>query len=245
MTTINKSKLNTLYTMLAPGAPLSSEDLKALGISADLAVHYVRAGWLTRLARGVYFRPNESLTLHPCLLMLQRQIEGLHVGGKSALDWYGVRQYLSQQPALHLYGWVAARLPTWFTERFPAEYHRKRLFEESPGTLLHAAAFENRTGAPMVSTPERALLEMLSEVGVRQPLQEARELTESAYNLRADVLRELLQRCTNVKTVRLCLQLCKELSLPWAAKLDPATLPTGSSRPWVSKSADGLLVLKP
>ena len=245
MTTKKPSKLNTLYTKLAPGAPLSSKDLSSLGISADLAVHYVRSGWLTRLARGVYFRPNETLTLHPCLLMLQRQIEGLHVGGKSALDWYGVRQYLSQQPALHLYGWAAAHLPAWFTERFPAEYHRKRLFEESPGALLHAPPFENRTGAPMVSSPERALLEMLSEVGVRQPLQEARELTESAYNLRADVLRELLQRCTNIKTVRLCLQLGKESSQPWAAKLDAATLPTGSRRPWVSKSADGLLVLKP
>ena len=245
MATTTHNKLNALYTKLAPGAPLSSGDLSSLGISADLAVHYVRSGWLSRLARGVYFRPNETLTLHPCLLMLQRQIEGLHVGGKSALDWYGVRQYLSQQPALHLYGRDAARLPAWFTERFPAEYHRERLFDESPGALLHAGPFEKRSSAPPVSTPERALLEMLSEVGVRQPLQEARELTESAYNLRADVMRELLQRCTNIKTVRLCLQLGKEFSLPWAAKLDPATLPTGSRRPWVSKSADGLLVLKP
>ena len=88
-------------------------------------------------------------------------------------------------------------------------------------------------------------MEVLSEVGVRQPLQEARELAESTYNLRADVLSELLQRCTNVKTVRLCLQLGRELSLPWAAKLDPAQLPTGSDRPWVSRSSDGLLVLKP
>ena len=62
---------------------------------------------------------------------------------------------------------------------------------------------------------------------------------------RVDVLRELLQRCTSVKTVRLCLQLGSEASLPWMDKLDPATLPTGSDRPWVSRSADGLLVLKP
>jgi hypothetical protein len=85
----------------------------------------------------------------------------------------------------------------------------------------------------------------LSEVGVRQPLQEARELVESTYSLRADVLRDLLQHCANVKTVRLCLQLGRELALPWAAKLDPADLPTGSDQPWVSRSADGLLVLKP
>lgn len=245
MATTNRSKLNSLYTKLAPGTPLTSEDLAALNISADLAVHYVRAGWLSRLARGVYYRPNETLALHPSLVLLERQIEGLHVGGKSALDWYGVRHYLSQQPVLHLYGWAAARLPGWFTELFPAEYHRKRLFEEPRGALLHTGPFEKRNGAPQVAAPERALLEVLSEVGVRQSLQEARELTEGTYSLRADVLRELLQRCTSVKTVRLCLQLGKELSLPWMSKLDPATLPTGSGRPWVSRSSDGLLVLKP
>jgi hypothetical protein len=245
MATTNPSKLKLLYTRLTPGTPLTSEDLAGLGISADLAVHYVRAAWLTRLARGVFSRPNDPLALHPSLLMLQRRLEGLHVGGKSALDWYGVRQYVPQQPVLHLYGWKAARLPEWFTERFPAEYHRKRLFDEQPGALLHVGAFEQRGEAPQVSAPERALLELLSEVGVRQPLQEARELVESAYSLRADVLRELLQHCTSVKTVRLCLQLGREASLPWMDKLDPATLPTGSDRPWVSRSVDGLLVLKP
>ena len=244
MATIRTSKLNALYTRLPPGMPLTSDDLAALGISADLAVHYVRAGWLARLSRGVFCRPNDTLALHPSLILLQRRLKGLHVGGKSALDWYGVRQYVAQQPVLQLYGWAAGRLPEWFTERFPAEYHRKRLFDEQPGALLHAGQFEKRSGAPQVSAPERALLELLSDVGVRQPLQEARELVESAYSLRVDVLRELLQRCTSVKTVRLCLQLGREASLPWAAKLDPATLPTGSDRPWVSRSADGLLVLK-
>ncbi len=135
-------------------------------------------------------------------------------------------------------------MPDWFTECFPAEYHRKRLFDEQPDALLHVGPFEKRSGAPQVSAPERALLELLSEVGVRQPLQEARELVEIAYSLRADELRELLQRCTSVKTVRLCLQLGSEASLPWMDKLDPATLPTGSDRPWVSRSVDGLLVLE-
>lgn len=244
MATTNASKLNMLYTRLTPGAPVVSEDLAQWGISADLIVHYVRAGWLMRLARGVYCHRNSPLVLHPSLTLLQRRFDGLHVGGKSALDGYGLRQYVSQQPVLHLYGWTAGRLPEWFTDRFPAEYHRKRLFDERPDALLHVGSFEKRSDAPHVSAPERALLELLSEVGVRQSLQEARELVESAYSLRADVLRGLLQRCTSVKTVRLCLQLGREGSLPWITKLDPTTLPTGSDRPWVSRSADGLWVLK-
>ncbi len=245
MATTGVNKLKTLYTNFTPGTPLTSEDLAELDISADLGVHYVRAGWLIRLARGVYRHPNDTLALHPSLLLLQRKTAGLHVGGKSALDWYGYRHYVPQRPLLSLYGWVAAHLPTWFTEPFPAEYHRRRLFHEHPDAMLHVGPFESRDGAPQVSAPERALLEMLSEVGVRQSLQEARELIETTYTLRADVLQELLQHCTSVKTVRLCLQLGREGSLPWVAKLNPATLPTGSTQPWVSQSPDGLLVLKP
>lgn len=245
MATTQRDKLNKLYTRLAPGTPLTSEDLATLGISADLAVHYVRAGWLERLARGVYCRPGDPPALHPSVALVQRSFDGLHVGGKSALDWHGIRHYVAQRPILHLYGWKAGRLPEWFTERFPAEYHRKRLFDERPNAPLQVGPFENRKGAPLVSAPERALLEVLSEVGVRQPLQEARELVESSYSLRADVLRDLLKRCTSVKTVRLCLQLGRELSQPWVGKLDPSQLPKGSDRPWVSRSADGLLVLKP
>ena len=224
---------------------MTSEELVRLGVSADLAVYYARAGWLVRLARGVFRRPEQALSLHPSLKLLESRVEGLHVGGKSALDWQGVRQYVAQQETLHLYGWAAARLPEWFLKEFPAEYHRKRLFDEQPEALLHVLPFEGRNEAPQVSTPERALLELLSEVGVRQPMQEARELLESTYNLRGAVLQELLARCTSVKTVRLCVQLGRELSLPWMAKLLPSELPTGSDRPWVSRGSHGVLVLKP
>src|SRR3972149_910519 len=158
MSTITKSKLNTLYTRARAGAPITSAQLAAMGISADLAVHYGRSGWLTRLARGVYIRPGEALSLHPSLAVLQKQIAGLHVGGKTALEWYGVRQYVSQQAMLHLFGWVTACLPDWFVQHFPSEYHRKRLFNEKPEQMLGVGRFENRDGAPLVATPERALL---------------------------------------------------------------------------------------
>ncbi len=223
---------------------MASQDLAERGISADLAVHYAKAGWLVRLAHGVYSRPGDSLALHPCLRFLERKALGLHVGGKTALDWYGIRQYVSQRPITHLYGWNASKLPEWFTEQFPADYHRKRLFKEEPSAPLYTTSFERKSDAPQVSEPERALLEVLSDVGVRQPLQEARELTQSTHTLRANVLMELLRLCVSIKTVRLCLNLGNELRLPWSPKLDPTELPLGSARPWVSRSSHGLLVLK-
>ncbi len=101
-----------------------------------------------------------------------------------------------------------------------------------------------RDTAALVSAPERALLELLSEVGVRQPLQETREIMEATHTFRSKVLGKLLKQCTSVKTVRLCLKLARELALPWGPKLDEKSLPTGSKSTWVSRSKDGLLVLK-
>lgn len=48
---------DAFYTRLALQTPLASEDLAGLGIPVDLAVHYVRSSWLTRLARGLYCHP--------------------------------------------------------------------------------------------------------------------------------------------------------------------------------------------
>lgn len=238
------NKLNALFGKLPPGRPVTSDELAHMGISADLAVHYVRAAWLTRLARGVFARPDTPIELHPSLRVLEGHLKGLHVGGKSALDWHGVRHQVAQQSTLQLYGWASGALPTWFTQHFPSSYHRLRLFDEKPDTLLRVSRFQRKSDGPLVSDPERAVLELLSDVGVRRPLQDARELMEGTTSLRAAVLQELLSRCNQVKTVRLCLTLGRELGLSWAAKLDPKRLPTGSDERWVGRSKEGLLVLK-
>ena len=239
------SKLIDLQGRVRPRQPVTSEELVALGVSADLAVHYVRAGWLKRLARGVFVRPDAPLDLHSSLRLLERKLKGLHVGGKSALDWYGVRHHVAQQPRLHLYGWSSAPLPGWFTEQFPSSYHRLRLFDEEPSHLVRVSRFHHQAAGPLVSEPERAALELLSGVGIRQPLDEARAILGGATTLRAAVLQDLLRRCRQVKTVRLCLILGRELGLPWVARLDPTQLPTGSRRRWVGRSKEGLLILKP
>lgn len=243
MATTKPNKLNLAINHLRPGRPVTASELAELGISKYLVVHYVRSGWLDRVARGVYQRPGETLALGPSLTVLEGRYEGLHVGGLTALDWHGVRQYVATRPVAQLYGAHAARLPAWFTSRFPAAYHRKRIFDEDPTTPVRVSRLGEGPDAPMVSEPERAWLELLSDVGVRHAVQDARELAESMYTLRAFVLNALLTRCTSVKTVRLCLQLGNHVFAPWMAKLKVNTLPTGSDAPWVAQTADGLLVL--
>ncbi len=143
------------------------------------------------------------LTLDEERLLLEAlhgaQPEGPARRGKLALDWHGVRHNVVQQPTLQLYGWASSPLPAWFTERFPSAYHRLRLFDEKPDALLRVSRFQHKPDGPLVSDPERAVVELLSDVGVRQPLQEARDLLEGTPSLRVAVLQELLARCKQVK----------------------------------------------
>lgn len=237
------AKLNALYRTLAPGHPVMAADLARLGVSADLAVHYARAGWLTRLGRGIYVRPDGPLDLHASLRLLERRTVGFHVSGKTALEWHGLRHHLAVRPQLQLCGWDAAALPPWFTAEFPSRYRRLRLFDEAAARPRRVSRLTDAPLAPLVAEPERAMLELLSDVGVGQPLEDARAVVEGTTSLRSAVLQELLVRCRQVKTVRLCLVLGRELGLPWAAKLNAAKLPTGSDARWVGRTAEGLLVL--
>jgi len=63
--------------------------------SAKQAAHYVKSGWFVRLGHGVYAYPSDTLDAPSCILLLQRNSPGLHVGGKSALDLPGVRHNLA------------------------------------------------------------------------------------------------------------------------------------------------------
>lgn len=230
-------------TSLPAGHPVTLAYLKGMGVSEDLAGYYARSGWLTRVAQGLYIRPG-PLDLYASLKILELRISGCHVGGRTALAWHGIQHFVRPESPLDLYGWDSVRLPDWFAKTFPAVYRRKRLFAETPESLVAVSRFGEADTAPLTSDPERGLLEMLSEVGPRQTLTEARAIMEGAYGLREDVLLNLLGRCTSVKTVRLCLLLSRELSLPFADALFAAELPTKGKGSWVSKTPEGWLVLK-
>jgi len=242
------SLIKSLQTALPRGAPLDLSTLDRLGISAKLAARYAKTGWLVRLAQGVYAFPNDRLGAHAAAKFLQGHVAGLHVAGKSALALQGVRHNLAAREQLVLWGDERFVLPEWFTSRFPARYVSARLFDW-PKTL----ATQTLTTPPGVmeglraSVPERAVLELLYDVGTHQGLEEARNLFDGLRNLRKDLLGRLLACCTSVKTVRLFLTWARETRLLDADALHRKyALPVGSDKRWMSRLKDGtLLSLKP
>lgn len=237
--------INRLQKDLPRGAPFGSETLHGLGISNDLANQYVRSGWLIRLGRGVFMHAGDTLELDPTLVFLESRMGGLHVAAKSALARHGYRQNLTPNERMILWGPSKAELPDWFTERFPVRYNRTRLFPGASNAREGLVCLPEAPGGPLVSEPELALLEMLSEVGVHQEVEEARSIVESMRQIRSKRLFYWLDRCRMVKAVRLCAYWAKQLDLPWAEKVVGGIPSEMLRHRWVSRLGDGTTLSLP
>ena len=244
--TIRHDLIKNLQTAFPRGTPFDHQELTKLGVSSALAHHYLKSGWLVRLGRGVFMFPNDVLRQEDCLKFLSRRLIGFHVGGKTALAWRGVRHNLPSREPLSLWGEKKASLPEWFQERFPSRYTARNPFSPTLPQDFGLQSLPETPGGVFVSVPERALMEMLSEVGVHQGIEEARNIMEGARSLRPEVLSSLLKNCRRIKVIRLCVSWAEELGLPWAAAAKKASGNQQGHGRWTSRLKDGtLLVLKP
>lgn len=213
--------------------------LQERGFNAKQVARLAQDGWLERLGHGVYLLPGDQLNRDASLARLAESMPGLHVAGKTALAWRGVRHNLSIKERLILWGDKASTLPIWFTSAFPADYQATHLFD--PGLDAHVGMAPLPGARPdvPVSTPERALLELLSDVGKGQELEEARHLVESARTLRLPVLDELLSHLKRIKVARLAHALAEELELSWVNLARRHSERLGGGSRWVSTTKSG------
>jgi len=243
------SLIKRLQAELPHDAPFDLDDLRRLDVPRQAASHYAKTGWLIRVGHGVYALPGATLTPHGMVKLLQRRLDGLHIGGRTALGMHGVRHTLAIRERMVLWGDVRHALPEWFTSRQPARYVSARLFEWPDGELDERTVTTppDVSEGLRVSAPERAALEMLYEVGTNEDLEEARRIFEGLRNVRTQVVGRLLSCCTSVKAVRLFLTWARESELlDVDALLDRHQPRVGSSRRWVQRLKDGtLLTLKP
>ena len=228
MTKQKDTKLKWLEHNLPDGLHVDASWLARHGYSTSLRSQYVAAGWLERPARGVYRRPGKPMTWEQVVISLQILLKRpFAVGGRTALELQGYGHYLRREAKeVHLYGpehppgWLRKlRLGTSFV------YHNNcRLFgdeaalsvsydfnghseESGSGQLAQHGLTVLRWGQSdwplLVSSPERAILELLDELPNRESFHQADMLMEGLTHLRPRRLQDLLARCRSVKVKRL------------------------------------------
>jgi hypothetical protein len=198
------AKLNYLQQVLPEGLPVDSHWLQKQGYSRQLIAKYLRHGWLTSPVRGVYRRDSAMIdpqSWEPAVVSLQRILElPVTVGGRTALELQGLAHYLSMTaPEVHLYG--SEPLPSWVS-KLPLKqqfvFHSTRLFKTSD-TSINSKDYQKTNftdhkwgvseWSMLISTPERAILELIDELPLHESFHQADVLMEGLSNLRPNSTR--------------------------------------------------------
>lgn len=199
--------------------PMDSSMLREQGVSIPLALRLVELGWLYRLSGGAYLLTGDAPSPEGTIAYLSRRISGLHVGGKTALDWQGVRHNVMFRERLVLWGQTHYPFPAWVRDVTLYGYQTTRLFDDRVPYGKWLKPVPGRHPNVMVSLPERALVELVSQLGRGQSLEEVQNLMVMMRNLRRSVLDEVLEHCTKVTVVRMVCKLGRESGYDWAQGL--------------------------
>jgi hypothetical protein len=250
-----QGKLNWLQHTLPEGLVVDSGWLERHNVSRQLRRKYVMHGWLLPLARGVYCRPSPSE--QPSPLPWQQLVISLNAllnfpvaaGGRTALELQGFSHYVAASGAREAHLFANEDLPGWVS-RVPVNtklvlHSARKLFRNrdvpplftagtAPPSPENSGFTEQSWGHwkyPLtVSTPERAILELLNEVPKSETFHQADVLMEGLRNLSPRRLQALLADCRNVKVKRLFLWFAERHNHAWLQKLDRSGIDLGKGK---------------
>jgi hypothetical protein len=255
MTKQRNQKLNWLEHHLPEGLLADARWLTRHGYSTSLRTQYVAAGWLKQPARGVYCRPRGTLSWQQVVISLQALLEyPLLVGGRTALETEGYAHYLTHGLAeVHLYG--PKPPPRWLSKlsvgvRFVYR-NDAGLFRTSLPTkaLTHLESVKQKPAPEdrldqgwtvqawgqwdwpiALSTPERAILELLDELPKHESFHQADMLMQSLSNLSPRRLQKLLKDCKSIKVKRLFFYFASRHKHAWLKRLDKKNFDLGEGK---------------
>jgi hypothetical protein len=224
------NKIKHLLINLPNGIVLTSHYLASHGFYKQLVNTYYKNGWLNKLGYGAYVKAGEKVAWEGAVYSLQHEIESpIHIGGLSSLEINGLAHNIAiGKSPLYLFNTNNKKLllPKWFITNFPNHiYVQNNIFNEK-------SSLEKKVinGIEIVlSTPEQAILEVLSLVPHSFEYEHASYLVENLQLIRPSIIQMLLEDCTSFKVKRLFLYLADKYQLPCFSylKLDKITLGTG------------------
>jgi hypothetical protein len=249
-------RLNHLERELPEGLLVDAAWLASHGYPTNLRSHYVARGHLEQPTRRVYRRPRGSLGWQQAVISLQTLLRHpLVVGGRTALELQGYAHYLPQSSQeVHLYG--PNHPPSWLF-KLPLDirfvwHNDRRLFGDDhsvrklPGLNWKPDARDGSADAtsgnfavhpwgqwdwPLtLSTPERAILELLDELPARESFHQVDKLMEGLTNLSPRRLQKLLADCKSVKVKRLFFFFADRHTHSWQKHLDKDAIDLGKGK---------------
>ena len=232
MTRRNPTKLNRLLSAWPTGLVKTLFELRKSGYSRQLINFYVQSSWLKMIASGAYLRFNEEPSIYGVMNALNEQLNlSLHLGGSSALEYYGYSHYVYFNKKEIYYLYVSDSkdtvVPSWVNS-LPMKINtvNKHLFKSN---LALVVKVENKIKF-VISRPERAILELLAFVPNKYSFEFANLTIEGLQSLDPVMMQRLLEQCSSIKVKRLFLYLAEENNLACFKRLDLESIELGKGK---------------
>lgn len=228
------SKLQRLLQIFPEGVIAPTPWFLSQGYSAPLLHSYVKNGWLIQPHRGIYSR-SKTISNEGFALGLQHFCNfEVVIGGISALNLQGYAHYLPlSYETLTLY---TLQAPPLWAKTFKSVSWKKKPYFHSLGIEDISSSISSLT--LKVSSPERAIFELLSDVGERSGIsfEFVAEIFASLTSLRPRIIQSLLENCPNIRTKRLFLFLAEYFSHSWLKHIQTQEINLGSGKHQIVKN---------
>lgn len=240
-----KDKLKKLLNFWPEGAVFSTAWLNEQGYSNQLLAAYKHSGWVASIGTGAVVRAGVTPTLEGAMYALQMQL-GLcaHFGGKTALGLVGKLHDvpIGKVPVQICFS-AKQRLPSWllaYQWELPLLLHKSSLFDDDTVGLQD---YVSGALTIKISSPARAVLELLHMAETDDDLRECFELIRSLRTLVPEIVEALLSACTSIKAKRLFLYFAEKAHHFWVDEIDLTRIKIGTGKR-IFVSGDRLYVNK-
>jgi hypothetical protein len=222
----------SLDAVLQEGVLVNRNWLKRNGFGRPAVDYYLRSGKLEAVVRGVYRKPGPPLKWQNVVYSLQLLGYQVHVGHFSALQYHGFQHYLGFGNTDQISLYCDSRLPSWIEEfdQFSFTQMDQSLFTSGSAYGTEEIHFGTWDWPISYSSPERALIELMSTIKTAEEISRAHMMLEGAANLRPRVLQVLLEQCRQIKAKRLFLWTARTSGHAWYAQIDKTQVNLGSGK---------------
>jgi len=243
---VNVVRRKELYEIMPEGLVTTHKWLMENNLTRYAIDNLVKSNQLESIRKGVYVRNRSKITWQLVVFSLQSILKtDLVVGGITALEMQGLSHYLSlsENKIVHLYGNEV--LPQWLenldlnvkfvrhttNSLFPKNSEERKKLH--PFTVERDWDNDNRK--LILSSPERAYLEVLLDVPQKTTFEHADQLMQGLTTLSPRNLQKTLEWCQNVKVKRLFFWFADRQKYVWLGKLNRENITLGSGNRMIVK----------
>lgn len=230
LNTTKHDKIKLLHEVWPIHTIATTHWLRTKGFSHDNLAGYKKSGWISQVGVGVFKRTNDIVSWEGAVFGLQQQYpHQFHIGGRTALELLGAGHFVPLgRSKLFIFSTYKRKLSLWFrsfmlTIEKHVDYLQHSFLPPQVGlTTYNCGDFDI-----MLSSRERAALEVVELLGKFHDFEECRLLFENLGTLRPKLVQELLVGCSSIKAKRVFLFLCKNLGHKWFNDLDLSAIDLG------------------